>query len=96
MMIQGLSFSENSKSLKIILAKIFTVLVVGNLKHFCKFQLYLPSYTKLDRFSHIVLLSLNIILILANSVDPDEMPHYVAFIWVFTVYQNMLLHARRN
>ena len=36
-----------------------------------------------------VFLSLKVVLILANSVDPDEMQHYTAFHrWVFTVYQN--------
>ena len=25
--------------------------------------------------------------VIANSVDPDEMPHYAAFIWVFAVCQ---------
>ena len=35
--------------------------------------------TKLD-FS-----SLKIVLVLANSVDPDEMQHYAAFLLVFTI-----------
>ena len=26
-----------------------------------------------------------------NSADPDEMQHFVAFIWVFTVYQSTYL-----
>ena len=28
---------------------------------------------------YIVFLSLNVVLIIANSVDPDEMQHYAAF-----------------
>ena len=28
---------------------------------------------------------MKIIFVLANSVDPDEMPHYVALIWIFSV-----------
>ena len=28
---------------------------------------------------------------LANSADPDEMPHMWHFIWVFTVYQSTYL-----
>ena len=35
-----------------------------------------------------VFLSLKAVLILANSVDPDEMQHFAAFHrWVFTGYQ---------
>ena len=36
---------------------------------------------------YIVFLSLKIFFVLANSVDTDEMPHYAAFIWVYTVCQ---------
>ena len=38
-----------------------------------------PSEFEPLKFYCIVFLSLKIDLILANSVDPDEMPHYAAF-----------------
>ena len=38
-----------------------------------------------------VFLSLKVVLILANSVDPDGMQHYAVFIWAFTVYQSTYL-----
>ena len=34
---------------------------------------------KVTSLNKIAVFSLKIILVLANSVDPDEMPHYVAF-----------------
>ena len=39
-------------------------------------------------FKNNVFLSLEIDFVLANSADPDEMPH---FIWVFTVCQSTCL-----
>ena len=33
-----------------------------------------------------VFLSLNVVLILPNSADPDEIQHYAAFYQVFTVF----------
>ena len=38
---------------------------------------------------NIVFISLKIRFVLANSADPDEMPQYVAFIWVFIVCQSI-------
>ena len=35
--------------------------------------------------SFTVFLPLKVVLILANSADPDEMQHMLHFIWVFTV-----------
>ena len=35
-----------------------------------------------------VFLCLKIVLIIANSADPDEMPHLRHFIWIFTVCQS--------
>ena len=32
--------------------------------------------------------SLEVVFIVPNSVDPDEMQHYAAFFWVFTVCQS--------
>ena len=42
-----------------------------------------------------VFLSLKIVIILANSAHPDEMPPYVAFIWVFTFCQITCLQVSR-
>ena len=43
-------------------------------------------YFKGSKFlNYDVSLSLEVVLILANSADPDEMQLYAAFIWVFTV-----------
>ena len=36
-----------------------------------------------------IFLSLKIVFVLANSADPDEMPHYVAFHLVFAVCQSI-------
>ena len=42
----------------------------------------------------IVFLSLKTVFVLANSVDPDEMPHSTLrhFIWVFTVCDSVTAH----
>ena len=40
---------------------------------------------------NILFLSLKIYFVLANSVDTDEMPHYAAFIWVYTACQSTYL-----
>ena len=42
-----------------------------------------------------VFMPLSIAFILANSADPDEMPPYAHFIWVFTVCQSTCLLVSR-
>ena len=37
------------------------------------------SHVKISKKKYIVLLSLNLYFVLANSADPDEMTHYAAF-----------------
>ena len=54
------------------------------------------SLIKIDGFQvrfqiNMVFHSMKIVFILANNVDPGEMPHLGHFIWVFTVCQSMYL-----
>ena len=42
-----------------------------------------------------IIVLLKIVYILANSADPDEMPHEQHFIWVFTVCQTTYLSVSR-
>ena len=38
---------------------------------------------------------LKVIFTFTNSVEPDEMQHYAAIIWVFTVYKSTRLGVSR-
>ena len=42
-------------------------------------------YASSDKYYYIVLFCLKIFFTFTNSVDPNEMQHYAAFLWVFTV-----------
>ena len=43
--------------------------------------------------NYIIFLSLKIVLVFANSADPEEMLYKADFIQVFTVYLRTLLHV---
>ena len=54
---------------------------------------YKGSHVKIYKVN--LFLSPKIVFILANSADPDEMPHFAAFIWVITVCQSSCLPVSR-
>ena len=47
--------------------------------------------SQVTTFKKKIFLTLKINFVLANSAEPDEMTHYVAFIWVVTVCQSTCL-----
>ena len=53
--------------------------------------MYIYRGHRLQFPENVVFFSLKIDVVLANSADPDEMPPYAAFLWVFTVCQRTCL-----